>query len=74
MAEFLDSPRVVILGITEKMAQFYAEILDDELRRAGTPIPTNDIWIASAAQEHGLRLFSRDQHLAAVAGLLLVAE
>jgi len=73
LAEFLDSPRVAILGITENTAEFYAEILDG-LRRVGKPIPTNDLWIAAVAQEHGLRLFSRDRHFAAVAGLLLVAE
>lgn len=72
LAEFLDAPRVDVHGVTENTAEFYAEILDG-LRRAGTPIPTNDIWIAAVAQEHGLRLFSRDRRFAAVAGLLLLA-
>lgn len=33
-----------------------------QLRRAGTPIPTNDIWIAALAIQHELVLFSRDPH------------
>ena len=33
-----------------------------QLRQQGTPIPTNDIWIAALTVEHGLALFSRDSH------------
>ena len=61
-----------IYGISENTAEFYAEILN-RLKTAGKPIPTNDIWIAAVAQEHGLRLFSKDRHFSYVAGLLLVA-
>lgn len=72
LAEFLDTPRVVIYGVTENTAEFYASILDG-LRHSGTPIPTNDIWIAAVALEHGLRLYSMDHHFGSVAGLLLVS-
>ena len=72
LAEFLDTPRVSICGVSEDTAEFYAEILDG-LRSAGTPIPTNDIWIAAQAMEHGLRLVSMDRHFASVAGLLLLS-
>ena len=72
LAEFLDSPRVEICAVSEDTAEFYAEILNG-LRRAGTPIPTNDIWIAAQAMEHGLRLVSTDRHFASVPGLLLLS-
>jgi predicted nucleic acid-binding protein len=72
LAQFLDSPRVEVHAVTENTAEFYAAILDN-LRKAGTPIPTNDIWIAAVAQEHGLRLYSLDRHLAAIPGLLLLS-
>ena len=72
LAEFLDTPRVALYGVSEDTAEFYASILDG-LRDSGTPIPTNDIWIAAVALEHGLRLFSMDHHFGAVAGLLLVS-
>ena len=72
LAEFLDTRRVSICGVSEDTAEFYAEILNG-LRNAGTPIPTNDIWIAAQAMEHGLRLVSIDRHFASVAGLLLVS-
>jgi len=32
------------------------------LRRSGTSIPANDIWIAATAMEHGLRLLTTDSH------------
>ncbi|RPJ79375.1 MAG: type II toxin-antitoxin system VapC family toxin [Deltaproteobacteria bacterium] len=68
---FLDAPRVTSYQIDENTADFYAEILNT-LRKAGTPIPTNDIWIASVAFQHGLRLFTQDRHFDAIAGLLRV--
>ena len=33
-----------------------------ELRQNGTPIPENDIWIASLAKELNLPLVTRDKH------------
>ena len=72
LAGFLDSPRVKIYLIDETTAEFYGEILD-KLRKAGTPIPTNDIWIGGVALQNGLKLFTRDQHFENIPGLLLVA-
>ncbi len=42
------------------------------LKKAGTPVPTNDIWIAAAAFQHGLKLFTKDAHFSFVKGLMLV--
>ena len=70
LEEFLDAPRVVVYTIDENTAEFYAEILTD-LRKKGTPIPTNDIWIASVAFQHGLKLFSKDEHFRNISGLIL---
>lgn len=72
LEEFLDTPRVNLYGITEDTAEFYADILN-RLKKAGTPIPTNDIWIAAVAFEHGFRLYSKDQHFRYVQGLVLVS-
>lgn len=66
---FLDSPRVVVHPIDEGSPEFYASILND-LKAAGTPIPTNDIWIAAAAFQHGYQLFSKDRHFDLIPGLL----
>jgi tRNA(fMet)-specific endonuclease VapC len=67
---FLDSPRVVVHMIDVETADFYASILNN-LKLAGTPIPTNDIWIASVAFQHGYKLFTKDKHFDLVPGLVL---
>ena len=61
LRKFLASTRVAILDVTEETAERYAVILNS-LWSAGTPIPTNDIWIAASAMEHGLRLLTTDGH------------
>ncbi len=33
-----------------------------QLKRAGTPVPDNDLWIAALALEHDLTLITRDRH------------
>jgi tRNA(fMet)-specific endonuclease VapC len=58
---FLGSPRVKLLDVTEETAERYAIILNS-LWQAGTPIPTNDIWIAASAMEYGLELLTTDEH------------
>lgn len=68
---FLDSPRVVVHTIDVETAEFYASILNS-LKSAGTPIPTNDIWIAAVAFQYGYKLFSKDKHFDFIQGLLQV--
>ena len=58
----------LVLNITEETTQQYAAI-HGELRQAGKPIPTNDLWIAALCREHGLPLLSRDRHFDVVAGI-----
>ena len=70
---FLDSPRVVVLPVDDGTAEFYASIVHD-LKSAGTPIPTNDIWIAATAFQHGYKLCSMDRHFGLVPGLVRSAE
>jgi len=40
-----------------------------ELRKAGTPIPSNDVWIAALCRQHSLPVVSRDRHFDAAPGL-----
>lgn len=49
-------------------ASTYAEI-KVALRRAGTPIPENDIWIAALCIQHDWELAFRDKHFPLVPGL-----
>ena len=66
---FLDSPRVVIFPIDVETSDFYASILNN-LKKQGTPIPTNDIWIAAVAFQNGFKLFSKDKHFNVIPGLI----
>lgn len=65
LGEFLAAPRVKIVGIDEETSTRYAVILDG-LWTAGTPVPTNDIWIAASAMQHGLEVLTTDSHYAKV--------
>jgi len=68
---FLDSPRVMTRSVDEETADIYASVLN-KLRRQGTPIPTNDIWIAACAMQHGLKVYTRDRHFQIIPGLRLL--
>ena len=61
LTEFLDEPFVGILDVTTETVRHYARLFS-ALRRAGTPIPTNDVWIAAATMEcrGHLLTFDRD--------------
>ena len=50
-----------ILEITSNTSRSFAQIRH-ELREAGTPIPENDLWIASLAREHRLAIATQDKH------------
>ena len=71
LVEFLLSPRVSVLLADESTTHVYAELHAD-CRRKGTPIPTNDLWIAALVRQHGLPLYSRDAHFEKIPGLLRV--
>ena len=69
--EFLAADRIRLLTVTRSTADRFGRIAA-ALRQAGTPIPTNDIWIAAQAFESGAELVTFDEHFRAVAGLALV--
>ena len=71
LARFLLSPRVGVLWPDDATTQTYAGLFA-QLRSQGTPIPTNDIWIAALAVQHGLALHSRDAHFDSIPQLLRV--
>jgi tRNA(fMet)-specific endonuclease VapC len=57
-----------VLDINEQSTHHYAAI-SVELRQAGKPIPTNDLWIAALCRQHDLPLLSRDRHFDVVSGI-----
>ena len=73
LARFLASPRVEVRAVDERTSVVYGGVFM-QLRKQGTPIPTNDIWIAACALVAGTPLFTFDAHFAYVDQLLLIAR
>lgn len=62
---FLAHPVVEEVAVDRDVATIYGEIVVS-LRRRGTPIPTNDVWIAASAARSGATLLTYDAHFEAV--------
>ena len=60
-----------ILPVIEETARHYTAIRQ-QLKKAGTPIPANDVWIAALVRQHELPLLSRDEHFDAIEGLIRI--
>jgi tRNA(fMet)-specific endonuclease VapC len=65
LRRFLIKPGVGILYAGEQTTHHYANVYR-QLRKQGTPIPTNDLWIAALVLEHSLVLCARDAHFEAL--------
>jgi len=63
---------VEVVAIDRDVAHAYGAVRL-ELKKAGTPIPINDTWIAAIARQRGLPVISRDFHFDAVAGIQRVS-
>jgi predicted nucleic acid-binding protein len=67
---FAATERVHTAPITTETPEFYARVIH-QLRAKGTPIPTNDIWIAALTMEHGASLATSEAHFSKIDGLKL---
>ena len=65
LGRFLVKPGVRIAYADEQTTHHYATVYR-QLRRQGTPIPTNDMWIAALVLQHALTLYDRDRHFDAL--------
>jgi tRNA(fMet)-specific endonuclease VapC len=61
LRQFLRHPLVEILNVDDDAARIYAEIMV-ALRKAGTPLPTNDVWVAAVAAREGAVVLTYDDH------------
>ncbi|MGH7543393.1 MAG: type II toxin-antitoxin system VapC family toxin [Gemmatimonadota bacterium] len=68
--EVLRSRRSRTVQIDEETADRYA-VIHADLRRAGRPVPTNDLWIAASAMQHGLRVLTADAHFLKIPQILV---
>ena len=61
LEEFLEEPVVTALDVDPSVARIFGELIA-ELRQAGTPLPTNDVWIAAQTVRAGAAVLTFDQH------------
>ncbi|MEE8433036.1 MAG: type II toxin-antitoxin system VapC family toxin [Candidatus Desulfatibia sp.] len=66
---FLQHEVVEIIQIGKITSDRYSRIAS-HLKRQGTPIPSNDVWIAAQAMEHGIELITSDRHFENIASLV----
>jgi tRNA(fMet)-specific endonuclease VapC len=60
-----------VLSIDDKTAEIYGSF-KASLRKQGTPIPENDIWIAALSQQHQLNLITRDKHFSNITDISIL--
>ncbi len=70
LQEFLSSSRVRVFAIDEETSRRYT-LLKCHLKRQGTPVAANDLWIASTALQYGLELITADSDFERISGLLV---
>ncbi len=65
LTKFLASPVVHVLAVDEEASRIYADIVI-ALRNVGTPLPSNDIWIAAVSARDGATILTFDEHFRAI--------
>ena len=65
LTSFLAEPFVSVLPVTHEVARAYGQLFA-ELKKAGTPIGTNDLWIAAVTITAGAHLVTFDSDFAAI--------
>jgi tRNA(fMet)-specific endonuclease VapC len=70
LKRFLKKPTVEILDATEETSKVFGQV-KNTLKKAGTPLPINDVWIASHAIETGSILVTYDSHFREIPDLRL---
>ena len=61
LRRFLLKDGVRVIYPDEQTTHHYAAVFR-QLRKQGTPIPTNDMWLAALVLQHSLVLHARDRH------------
>ncbi len=61
LRRFLSKPGVRVVFADDQTTHHYASVFR-QLRKQGTPIPTNDMWLAALVLQHNLTLHARDKH------------
>jgi tRNA(fMet)-specific endonuclease VapC len=69
--DFLAEPRVFMVNIDADTSERYA-LITSTLKQQGTPVPSNDVWLAALAWQHGYKILTRDTHFAKIPQVIMV--
>lgn len=67
---FLHAPRIRVLALDEETSDRYA-VIRVTLKKAGTPVAVNDLWIAASAMQHGLPVLTSDRDFQKIPQILV---
>ena len=73
LERFLMKATVSVLEASQETAEVFA-LVKNTLRKQGSPLPINDVWIAAHALETGSVLLTYDRHFTFIPGLRLWDE
>ena len=75
LLEFLAHPMVHTVPVDGDVSRHFAEMVVD-LRNSGTPLPTNDVWIAASSARAGALVLTYDRHFEKIVrvGSLILSE
>jgi len=65
---FLHKPTVKVLNASQKTADIFG-MIKDALKKAGKPLPINDVWIAAHAIETDSLIITYDKHFLEISGI-----
>lgn len=68
--DFLNDTGVIFVDIDLDTADRYA-LISTTLRQQGTPVPTNDVWLAALAWQHGYKILTLDEHFKKIPQVIL---
>ncbi len=68
LGKFMRKSEVCVISVTEETADIYSQVVH-LLKKQGTPIPVNDVWIAAHTIETGAKLITLDDHFSKVPGI-----
>ena len=70
---FLSKPSVKILNATSETAEIF-DVIKNELKKSGTPLPINDVWIGAHGIETGAVIVTFNQQFCKISGVRLWDE
>jgi len=71
LSRFLNEKYVQTIYANKETFFHYADLYK-QLREQGTPIPTNDLWIAALTIQHNMILGTRDKHFKHIPQISLI--